>query len=68
VLRGKGSERGWQTLQTHENPLLNEAKAIEGWLARRKHFGKKGGAIKRRQSTEIVSGRRVVMAWPPRES
>jgi len=55
IRRGKGSQGGWQTLQSHENPLLNEAQAIEGWLARRKHFGKKGGAIKRRQSTEIVS-------------
>src|SRR5438552_1211896 len=35
VTRGKGSEGGWQPLQTHENPLLDERAAVEDWLANR---------------------------------
>lgn len=64
IRRGKGSEGGLQTLQEHENPLLNERAAIERWLAERASCGAKGGAKpagrrarvhKMRQSEEIVT-------------
>jgi integrase len=54
IRRGKGSAGGGddapqeQTLQEHENPLLNERDAVAAWLADRGRFGVKGGA--RRQS------------------
>jgi integrase len=43
-VRGKGSDGGEQTLQEHENPLLNERAAIAAWLKDRGQFGVKGGA------------------------
>lgn len=65
VRRGKGSEGGWQALQGHENPLLNEAAAVELWLLEGASRGKKGGlrergngkrrVQKRQQSAEIVA-------------
>ena len=63
VTRGKGSDGGWQPLQEHENPLLNERAAIEDWLANRVAYGEKGGAklgsrkqvIKRQQSSVFVA-------------
>jgi integrase/recombinase XerD len=57
IRRGKGSDGGWQTLQTHENVLLNEAKGLEAWLANRRSYGRKGAA-KMQRSTENV-------AFPP---
>jgi integrase len=65
--RGKGSDTGQrQTLQEHENPLLNERAAVEWWLANRGLFGVKGRAKqeagagrrrvpKRQQSSQIVA-------------
>jgi hypothetical protein len=44
VRRGKGSEGGFQTLQQHSNPLLDERTAISWWLANRLQFGRKGAA------------------------
>jgi integrase len=50
IRRGKGSAGGGddapqeQTLQEHENPLLNEREAVAAWLRDRGRFGVKGGA------------------------
>jgi integrase len=52
VTRGKGSEGGYQALQVHENPLLNERAAVGWWLANRGQFGVKGAA-KRRPECEL---------------
>lgn len=43
VRRGKGSQGGYQALQTHENPLMNELAAVELWLFERAKRGVKGG-------------------------
>jgi integrase len=48
ISRGKGSDVGQQqTLQEHENPLLNEREAVSAWLRNRNQFGLKGGAKRR---------------------
>jgi integrase len=44
VRRGKDSEKTEQKLQTHDNPLLDEVRAVTTWLAAMGSRGKKGAA------------------------
>jgi integrase len=44
VQRGKDSDKTEQALKPHRNPLLDEVKAVEGWLDSMEKCGKKGGA------------------------
>lgn len=64
IVRGKGSDGGWQDLQSHENPLLDEKQAIRDWLETRNLYGARGGrkrprarisAVERQQSTQNVA-------------
>lgn len=64
IVRGKGSDGGWQDLQSHENPLLDEKQAVRDWLETRNLYGARGGrkrpgsrnsASKTQQSSENVA-------------
>ncbi len=69
VTRGKGSDGGWQPLQEHENPLLNERAAIEDWLANRAAYGEKGGAqLGARRHVAKRQQSRYFVAFPPNEA
>lgn len=74
IVRGKGSDGGWQDLQSHENPLLDEKQAIKGWLESREFYGPRGGrkrparnhALKMQQSWETVANSQSVSSTADR--
>ena len=65
VQRLKRSLETTQTLQEHENPLLNERLAWEEWLAERPRLGRKG-ARKRNKMLFCCIPRRTRHSFPSR--